>query len=133
MTWPSSVIALFKAIKRQENTPPIWNNPVSLTKADAGSYPLTGGENSEGVVQFVNSADGINAAMVKLNRILSGKSKTYPLSMTIEEMGLLYSGGDPNWPKNVALFLGLLPSDHLSEINTKYGLGESPADDVVTQ
>lgn len=134
MTWPSSAIAFFKAIKRQENTPAEWNNPLSLTAGDAGGYPLAGVANSEGVVKFKFAADGINAGMVKVNRILQGKSKTYPLTMTIMEWGLKYSGGDPNEGKNVALFLGLTPDQPLSAINTKFGLGESAVDsDMGTQ
>ena len=102
MTWPNNVIKIALAIKKAEGSNPDWNNPGDLTGADAGIFPTCGIANSEGVLKFVNAEDGWNALCIKVNRMLAGKSHVYPLTMTLAELGMKYSGKDPNWAKNVA-------------------------------
>ena len=120
--WPDCVLKLAKAIAHAEGfgeanaVPTLANNPGDLTGSDAGSFQTAGVMNREGVLKFVNLADGWQALYVKCNRMLSGKSTVYPLDMTLERVGLRYSGGDPNWSKNVAAYLGVPESTTLQEL-----------------
>lgn len=113
-----SVIRLAKAIKVAEGSPLEYNNPGDLTGVDRGSFPVLGTANTEGVWKFVNAEDGWNALCLKLARIFAGHSTIYPLTMTLAEMGLKYSSGDPNWSKNVATAL------HVPETITLQDLGK---------
>ena len=114
--WPENVIRLANAIKVAEGSPPEWGNPGSLKSGDSGGFQLNGLGNAEGVVKFVNAEDGWNALCMKLNRILAGKSLVYPLTMTLAEMGLKYSGNDPNWSINVARELGVSQDITLADL-----------------
>ncbi len=115
--WPDSVLRLAKAISVAEGSNPEWNNPGDLTGADAGSFLTCGVANSEGVLKFVNAEDGWMALYAKVNRMLSGKSKVYPLDMSLERVGLLYSGGDPNWAVNVSRELAVPVTTTLQELS----------------
>lgn len=114
--WPPCVLKLAKAISVAESSPPEWHNPGSLTGSDSGSFQTSGTGNAEGVWKFVNEADGWQALYIKVNRMLSGKSTVYPLNMPLERVGIRYSGGDPNWAKNVAAYLGVPESTTLQEL-----------------
>lgn len=114
--WPENVLRLANAIRIAENSPIEWNNPGSLKSGDAGGFQLNGVGNAEGVVKFVNADDGWDALCVKINRILAGRSLTYPLSMTLAEMGMRYSGNDPNWAVNVARELGVSQDITLADL-----------------
>ena len=116
LPWPPSVLRVAKAISVAENSPVEWNNPGSLTGEDAGSFRTNGVANSEGVWKFVDLVDGWNALCNKVNRMLSGKSHVYPLTYTLAQTGLKYSGGDPNWAKNVATYLGVPETTTLQEL-----------------
>jgi len=96
--------------------PTVANNPGDLTGDDAGYFTTAGVMNKEGVVKFVDVDDGWSALHWKCYRILSGKSKVYPPEMTIEEMGMKYSGGNPNWAVNVARELGLSVTTTIAEM-----------------
>jgi hypothetical protein len=117
--WSESVVRLANAIKKAENSPVEWNNPGSLTGSDAGGFQMDGFGNKEGVWKFVNAADGWQALYLKIDRMLSGKSKVYHLTDTLETVGMKYSGGDPNWAINVAAALGVDPSTTLEELSGK--------------
>ena len=116
MNWSPAVLKLAKAISVAEGSPPEWNNPGDLTGVDAGSFPTCGYGNKEGVWKFLNNADGWTALYVKLNRMLAGQSRIYSLDMTLEDVGLKYSGGDPNWAVNVARELGVPVTTTLRDI-----------------
>jgi hypothetical protein len=107
---------LAQAITKAENSPPEWNNPGSLTGADKGSFQTCGFGNKEGVWKFVNRADGEKALEVKCARMLLGKSTVYPPQMDLIEVGLKYSGGNPNWSKNVAAILGVPETTTIAEL-----------------
>ena len=121
MKWSTPVLQFAKAIAVAENSPVAWNNPGSLTGTDAGSFATCGFGNAEGVWKFVNAEDGWNALYIKVDRIFRGKSTIYPLSMTVEQFGLRYSGGDPNEGKNIASYLGIDPASTLQEYLTHTG------------
>ncbi len=122
MTWPDEVLKFAKAISvaegfgQPEAIPTLGNNPGDLTGGDTGSFQTMGVMNAEGVVRFTNIDDGWTALYMKVNRMLSGKSLVYPLTLTLEQVGLKYSGGDPNWSKNVAEYLGVPEKTTLAEI-----------------
>lgn len=111
---PSSAIAAFAAaIAVAEGSNPDWNNPGDLT-ASFG-YSTSGPVNSAGVLQFDNCEDGWQALYAQLSAIVRGGSR-YTLNDTIASFGIGYSGGDPNWAKNVANALGVDPNTQLSEV-----------------
>jgi hypothetical protein len=93
------------------------HNPGDLSKGDlgdTGSYLLAGG--TEHIIVFPSDSDGWVALYAKLQNIVDGKSKVYNLGMTIREMGLKYSGGDPNWAVNVSNYLGVSEDIILGEV-----------------
>lgn len=107
------ILQMAQAIATAENSPVAWNNPGSLT-ASFG-YPTSGTGNSAGVLMFTNCADGWNALYKQLSAIVNGQSR-YTLSDTLTSMGIVYSGGDPNWAKNVGAALGVSPDTQLGDI-----------------
>jgi len=111
-----NVQRLAHAITIAENSPPEWNNPGSLTGADADGYPTCGFGNKEGVWKFVNKADGEAALERKCARMFLGKSKVYPITWTLAQVGMTYSDGDPNWAENVARELGVPVTTTLAEL-----------------
>jgi hypothetical protein len=117
--WPDSVLKLAKAIAVAEGSNPEWNNPGDLTGKDAGSFRTCGVANKEGVLKFVNADDGWSALHIKVHRMLSGNSAVYPLTLTLEQVGLKYSGGDANWSRNVANYLGVPETITLQQLAEK--------------
>lgn len=123
MTWPDSVLRLAKAFSVAEGfgdpeaLPTRANNPGDLTGSDGGSFQTHGTANSEGVLIFSSVHDGWQALYMKVNRMLAGKSKTYPLTLTLEQVGLKYSGGNPDWAENVAKYLGVPVTTTLRELS----------------
>jgi len=87
------------------------SNPGDLEEGDRGYGTL------EGKTIFFNVADGWAALYTQIERMLSGKDKLYPATMTLAEAGMRYSGGDPNWAKNVAGALGVDESITLAELD----------------
>lgn len=120
--WPDSVLKVAKAFSVAEGfgdpdaVPTRANNPGDVTGADANGFQTNGVVNKEGVVRFVNLVDGWEALYVKVNRMLSGKSYVYPLTMTLEQVGMKYSGGDVNWAQNVADYLGVPTTTTLTQL-----------------
>lgn len=114
--WSPAVLAFANAVKIAEGSNPDWNNPGDLTGADAGSFVTLGIANSEGVLKFARAEDGWNALCMKLARMLTGMSHVYPLSMTLEQVGMKYSNGDPNWAKNVCAELKIPEATTLAEL-----------------
>jgi hypothetical protein len=115
-TFSPVVIRFAQAIAVAEGSNPDWNNPGDLTGLDSGGFPTCGLANSEGVWKFLNKGDGWYALYIKCERMLSGRSKVYPPSMTLEDVGLRYSGGDPHWADNVAAELGCSTTLTLAQI-----------------
>jgi hypothetical protein len=125
MTWPDAVVKFANAIKVAENSPPEWNNPLSLTGADKGSFRVLGTANAEGVWKFATYEDGWNAGCTKVYRFLSGRSLVYHLAMTIAEFGVTYSHSqDGNEGRNVAAELGVPETMSLGEWVAANPLGD---------
>lgn len=87
------------------------NNPGDLELGDIGFGKL-----GEGVTVFDSAAAGWNALYAQIARMLTGKSHVYALDMTLAQVGLEYSGGDPNWSKNVAALLKVPETITLAEL-----------------
>lgn len=104
------------AIAKAEGSNTDWNNPGDLTLSFG--FPVAGIANSAGVLKFVNCADGWNALYQQLQLIISGGSR-YSLSTSIADFGAGYSGGDPNWAKNVSAALGVSPDTPLGAVLTQ--------------
>jgi hypothetical protein len=105
--WSGAVIKFSLVAAAVENSDPAWNNPGDLTGMDSGQFQTNGFGNSEGVWKFVNIDDGWTALFMKINRVFSDKSSIYPLTMTLEQFGTRYSGGDPNWGRDAGQLLGV--------------------------
>lgn len=85
------------------------NNPGDLVNGDIG-YGTLGSEN---ITKFASATDGWNALFIKLGNIANGQSHSYLPTMSFATMGLVWSGGDPNWGNNVASILGANVSDSI--------------------
>lgn len=120
--WPENVVRFAGAVAKAEGygipgaIPTLANNPCDLTTGDSGSFETDGVMNKENVVRFVHLDDGWQAAFVKFNRIFAGRSLVYPLTMTLREMGIKYSGGRPEWAVNVARELGVSQDITLADL-----------------
>jgi hypothetical protein len=110
-----AIAALAAAIATAEGSNPEWNNPGDLTKSFG--FSTAGVANSAGVLKFQTSADGWNALYAQLSLIVSGGSH-WKLGTSLSDFGLGYSGGDPNWAKNVANSLGVSEDSSLGDLLT---------------
>jgi hypothetical protein len=103
----TQVQAIAKAIARAEgfyvqgSVPQRANNPGDLKEGDKG-YGLI-----DDKTVFPSPGQGWNALYAQVQAILDNRSKYYNSGMTIAEIGMVYSGGDPNWAQNVADTLGV--------------------------
>jgi hypothetical protein len=84
------------------------NNPGDLTDDGDVGYGTARsvGYGAADITIYANAEDGWNALRRKVRRMLQGQSGVYKLSMTIENVGMLYAR-DPNWGTNVATDLGV--------------------------
>lgn len=120
MNWSDQTKKLAWAISKAEGfgtpgaIPTTANNPGDLTFADG--FPTEGRANSEGVLKFVNLADGWQALYHQCDLMLSGKSKVYQLNDTLADVAIKYAH-DPNWGVNVAAALGVPVTTTLAELN----------------
>jgi hypothetical protein len=124
----AKVVQLAQAIARAEGfgvpgaIPTRGNNPGDLTRAFG--FQTAGTLNKEGVLQFVNLADGWNALYAIVAYWLGGSDSLYPLSLTIEQVAGNYvdgpnaagfSTGAENWSNSVANSLGLSVTNTLQD------------------
>ena len=103
----STVQKIAKAIAKAEgfyvqgSLPQRAHNPGDIEEGDKG-YGLINGK-----TVFASDSQGWQALYNQVQAILDGKSAYYFPSMTIAQIGNIYSGGDPNWGQNVADELGV--------------------------
>lgn len=90
--------------------PTVANNPGDLVIP--GWTPTLGA----GIAVFDSAEYGWSRLYRQLALIVSGQSSYYRLNMTIAEMGRIYAGGDENWSRNVASYLGVSPSTSLIQV-----------------
>lgn len=104
----------------QGSIPQQANNPGDLADPNF-SLNLSGDTGqrigSAGIVVFDSAQSGWQALYNQVNLMLSGNSGVYSPSMTIAQVGQIYSGGDPNWAANVAKALGVSTTTTLAELN----------------
>lgn len=93
------------------------NNPCDLT--DDGNvgfgFIQTGGPNGAKITIYGTLSAGWQAAYKKFGRMLNGHSEEYPLTLTMEQVGMRYSG-NPRWGINVAAKLGVTPLTTLQQL-----------------
>lgn len=107
----AKAIATAEGFFVQGAIPQLANNPGDLRLGDVGHGML-----GEGITVFGNVEAGWAALHTQVQRMLTGRSLYYKPQMTIAEVGLKYSGGDPNWGKNVAATLKVPESMTLAEL-----------------
>jgi hypothetical protein len=66
--------------------------------------------------QFKDDAQGVAALKRALNRIADGTNPKFTADMTLDQAGKVYSGGDPNWAKNVSQILGVSPQTNFAKL-----------------
>lgn len=99
------------------------NNPCDLTDdGDIGCGVIqTAGGMGAKITIYPNIEAGWQAAYKKFGRMLNGASEVYTLEMTLQQVGMKFSG-DANWGKNVAARLGVTDQTTLAEYVAQ-GLG----------
>lgn len=93
--------------------PTVANNPGDLVIP--GWAPTMG---SAGIAVFDSPDYGWSRLYRQVALIIAGRSNYYRLDMTLAEMGRTYAGGDENWSRNVASYLGVSPSTTLAQVLT---------------
>jgi hypothetical protein len=104
------------------------NNPCDLTDdgdVGCGVIQTTGAAGAK-ITVYPNVEAGWQAAYKKFGRMLNGASEVYLLSMTIQQVGMKFSG-DATWGKNVAARLGLTDQNTLADYVAQ-GLGNNHDD-----
>jgi len=93
--------------------PTVANNPGDLVIP--GWEPTLG---SAGIAVFDSADYGWSRLYRQLQLIIRGDSNYYNLDMTLAAMGRTYAGGDLNWARNVASYLGVSTSTTLGQVLT---------------
>ena len=122
MTVPSistfgQAIANAEGFGQPNAIPTIANNPGDLNLGDVGNGTING------ITIFSSAEDGWSALENQLSKMFSGTSNVYNPNMTIDQVGQIWSNGDPNWSANVSNSLGTPSSTPLSAL----GNGTSPS------
>lgn len=113
MQYSAGVVALARAIARQENSDPRHNNPGDLARGDIGF----GTFGVEKLTVYADQQTGWDALYRQLQLIADGKSHVYTRSMSLSDMATHYAPGDSaNWAANVAAFLGVSPATTLDTV-----------------
>lgn len=132
MTPQSLVEAFATAVAHEEgfyiagSVPQRANNPCDLTDdGDVGcGFVQTAGAMGAKITIYPNVEAGWQAAYKKFGRMLNGASEVYLLSMTIQQVGMKFSG-DANWGKNVATRLGVTDQTTLATLVAETSAGSS--------
>lgn len=116
-------MSLADAITKLENVNPAYNNPGAIS--GTGDTGQSFGQNL-GIYSSLST--GQAALNKQINSILSGKSPLYPSTMTVQDMGTLYSGGNPDYGNNLANMVGVSPSTTLGQLSNSNGIWSSIKD-----
>ncbi len=112
----------------QPSVPTATNNPGDIKQTSNGSnnpngYPMT----NTGIIIYPSPTEGYAALNHQLSlAVTEGSNSIYNPSMTIQQFGAMYSGGDPNWAKNFAAQAGVSPTTTLGDLRTKLETGQLP-------
>jgi hypothetical protein len=93
-----------RAVAKAEGAKPELNNPGDIK------------DSSGQIAQFGSMEEGERRLRGQLRAMVSGSSAYYKPDMTLAQAGLIYSGGDPNWSKNVAKELGVTEDTKLADL-----------------
>ncbi len=113
------VEAMMQAIARAEgfyvngSLPQRANNPGDLTDDGDVGYGTLGGAH---ITVYASVDDGWAALRKKVTRMLAGHSRTYPITLSLAQVGQLYANGDSNWANNVAAALGVSTDTTLADL-----------------
>ncbi len=117
------ILKFSRAIARAEGfgvagaVPTRAHNPGDIT--DDGDIGLgvihTGGPHGAPITIYATDVDGWAALYRKVGRMLRGASHVYLLSMSIQQIGIKWSG-DPHWPDNVARDLGVSTAARVADL-----------------
>jgi hypothetical protein len=126
MTPESLIQAFATAIAHEEgfyvqgSVPQRANNPGDLTDdGDVGMGTIqTSGPMDTKITIYPTMEAGWAALTKKVARMLNGASSVYLPSMTIQQVGMKYSGS-ATWGTNVAQMLGVTPQTTLAEYVSK--------------
>lgn len=98
---------------------------VALAIANAEGFNVSGSvaqrNNNPGNIggaaaSYATLGDGWQALYSQIASIFNNTSGFYNSGMTISQVGLIYAGGDPNWSKNVAAYLGVPESTTFDQL-----------------
>ena len=121
-TWPGddklwqvcAAVALAEGYNKGAGVAPYdLNNPGDLSPGDESGEQVSmpaqyhGGSN---VIVFDTAEGGWRALYAKFQRIVTGKSSTYPATLTWEQIAQKYAGNWQNWLTNITNYLGVDPS-----------------------
>lgn len=110
-------LALARAIAKAEGygipgaIPTLARNPGDLCLGDKGLGVL-----GEGITVFATVVEGWSELYAEVQLMLSGRSHIYSPQLTLTQVGMRYSGGNPDWAKNVAAALGVDESITLAQL-----------------
>jgi hypothetical protein len=107
------------------SVPKMANNPGSLELKDVGHGTMPAANNQK-ITIFGSPEEGRAALDRQLNLILSGKDSKYPPSMTLEQFGKVYSGGDAGYGGRIAAKLGVDPSTTLGQLAQSQSAAPTP-------
>jgi hypothetical protein len=115
----NKVCLLAMAIAHQEgyfsplvNIPQSSNNPGDIEIGDIGEGTRYG------KTIFKNPVSGWLCLFEQIEKMVNGKSQYYKPTMTFAQMGLIYSGGNNQYARNICAFLGIDTTKTLGEYLT---------------
>lgn len=115
-SYPEAIKRFARAVASAEGfgipgaIPTVANNPGDLVLD--GWSPTLGA----GIAVFDSEDYGWSRLYRQLSIILTGGSSHYYPDMSIADMGLKWSGGDPNWARNVARYLNVSTATPLWQV-----------------
>ena len=100
--------------------PTLANNPGSLELGNQG-YGVIQAAGGNQITVFPTPQAGANALQRQIDSIFNGTSQNYNPSMSLQQFGSIYSGGNPNYGNTLAQNLGVDPNASLSDIGSAWG------------
>jgi len=96
--------------------PTRYHNPGDLKAVKGFTYPGQIGIGKGRHVIFANDTAGWNALYHQISKMISGESRHYSPSMTINQIARFYAGDWRRWARNVSHNLGVPSTTTLAEV-----------------
>ena len=109
-------IARAEGFYRRGTIPNRYHNCGDLKAVRGFTYPGQVGIGKGRHVIFANDTAGWNALYHQIGKMVSGESRHYSLSMTINQIARFYAGNWRQWAKNVSHNLGVPSTATLAEV-----------------